>query len=260
MTNGNVNAIGQTKDASARSYYERGKELFFRNNLPDLTRAIESFRTAVEIDPNYAQAYAMLASALIQSATEPNGRWLEEAESAATTALRIAPMLPEAQIAHGGNLWHHGRARASIEPFLTAYELDPRSARTAATIGNIYDIVGRPDLALPWFEKATRREARPVYADNIGDAWANLGDYDKAEKAYKIAEVFRPDLPVAALGFSRLALFKGDYENARKQCEAARVKYKDNPQPLIMAAQVEFFTVTFTAAESSIAKRWNQIV
>jgi tetratricopeptide (TPR) repeat protein len=127
--------------------------------------------------------------------------------------------------------------------------LDPQSARTAATIGNIYDTVGRPDLAIEWFEKATRREARPLYADNIADAWMDLVDYDKAEQAYKIASVFRPDLPSAALGFARLALFRGDCENARNQCEAARIKYKDNSQPLIMAALVEFFSRHFVAAE-----------
>jgi serine/threonine protein kinase/tetratricopeptide (TPR) repeat protein len=251
VADGNVNEIGSTKDSSARGYYERGKELFFRNNLPDLARAIDSFRAAIEIDPDYAQPQAMLANAcLVRSATEPHGQWLEQAETAAAIAMRLAPMLPEAQIAHADNLSQHGHVRASIDSFLTAYELDPRSARTAAKIGNIYDIVGRPDMAIPWFEKAMRREARPVYADNIGDAWTDLGDYGKAEQAYKTAGVFRPDLPVAALGFARLALFRGDYENARKACAAARAKYKDNPQPLMMAAVIEFFSRRFDAAEN----------
>jgi tetratricopeptide (TPR) repeat protein len=94
-----------------------------------------------------------------------------------------------------------------------------------------------------------RRETQPVYADNIGNAWADLGDYEKAEKAFKTAAVFRPDLPVGALGLSSLALFRGDYENARKECEAARIKYKDNPQPLMMAAVIEFFSRHFAEAE-----------
>jgi serine/threonine protein kinase/tetratricopeptide (TPR) repeat protein len=251
VAQGNINDIGETKDFAARGYYERGKELFFRNNLPDLARSIDSFRAAIEIDPNYAKAQAMLADAyILRSATGPPGQWLEQAETTVAIAMRLAPMLPEAQLAHAENLSRHGHVRASIDAFLTAYELDPSSARTAAKIGHAYDIIGRPDLAIPWFEKATRRDARPVYADNIGDAWTALGDYEKAEQAYKTAGIFRPDLPVAALGLARLALFRGDYDGARKECEAARTKYKDNPQPLMMAAIIEFLSHHYDKAET----------
>ena len=245
-----LNPLGETNNPSARSYYERGREFLFRYNLADQARAIDSFRKAIEIDPNYAQAHAMLATASqLRAITDPDPRWLEQAEAATATALRIAPMLPEAQLAHGGNLWQRGHVRASIDPYLTAYELDSASHRTAAKLGNVYDLLGRPDLAIIWFEKATRRDARPLYADNIGRAWADLGDYEKAEKAFKTAAVFRPDLPVGALGLGSLALFRGDYETARKECGAARTKYKDNPQPLIMAAVIEFFSRHFDAAE-----------
>jgi TolB-like protein/tetratricopeptide (TPR) repeat protein len=251
VAEGDVNEIGATKNSSARGYYERGKELFLRNNLPDLHRAIDSFRSAIEIDRNYAQPQAMLVSAfLVRSTTEPTEQWLEQAETAAATAMRLAPLLPETQLAEADNLWYHGHAKDSIDRFLTAYELDRHSARTAAKVATIYDTVGRPDKAIWWFEKATRREARPVYADNIGDAWTDLGDFEKAAQAYNTAAVFRPDLPVAALGLARLALFRGEYENARKQCEAARSKYKDSSQPLMMAAVIEFFSRNFDAAET----------
>src|SRR5437588_705508 len=57
-----MDATGETSNSLARSYCDRGKELLLRYNLADLDRAIESFRKAVEIDPNYALAYAMLGS------------------------------------------------------------------------------------------------------------------------------------------------------------------------------------------------------
>jgi serine/threonine protein kinase/tetratricopeptide (TPR) repeat protein len=250
VADSDVNAIGGTDNPSARSYYERGKEFFFRQNMADLTRAIDSFNKALELDSNYAQALAMLATACQHRAsTDPNGKWLERAESATAAALRIAPMLPEAHQARAGNLEERGRLRESIDPHLIAYELNPADGRAAAMLGYIYGALGRPDVGLLWFEKAARRENRPIYADNIGDAWADLGDYDRAEKAFKTATVFRPDLPVGPLGLSALALFRGDYEAARKQCEEARAKYKDNPQPLILAAVIEFFSHHFDAAE-----------
>ncbi len=250
VTDVDVNAVGGTNNASARSYYERGKEFFFRENMIDLTRAIDSFNKALELDPDYAQAHAMLATACQHRATtDPKGKWLEQADSEAATALRIAPLLPETHQALAGNLELRGQFRESIDPHLIAYELNPADGRAAAMLGYIYDSLGRPDLGLLWFEKAARRETRPLYADNIGDAWADLGDYDRAEKSFRTAAVFRPDLPVGALGLSALALFRGDYETARKQCEEARAKYTGNPQPLMMAAVIEFFSRHFDTAE-----------
>jgi serine/threonine protein kinase/tetratricopeptide (TPR) repeat protein len=245
-----ANAIGTTQNPAARSYYERGKEFLFRYNLPDQLRAIESFRKATELDLNYAEAQAMLASACeLRSTTDPDPHWGEEADRAAAAALKAAPMLPEAHRAHAAGLQRRGLRRAAIDSYLTAYELDPSSARAAAILGFSYDRIGRPDLAISWYERASRHETRPLYADNIASAWLSLGDYDRAESAYRLAAEFRPDLPVGDLGSSAVALFRGDYENARQKCKAAQAKYKDNPQPLMMAALIEFFNRRFVVAE-----------
>ncbi len=249
MVNGDVNSAGGTDNAEARSYYERGKELYQRNNFPDLVRAIDSFRKAVEIAPAYAQPHAMLGTAYGLMALQPGGDWLAQADEETATALKLAPMLPESRLAHGEILARHGQLHASIDECVTAYELDPATARIAAKVGDSYSRTGRADLAVRWYEKATRREVRPLYADILGDAWTDLGDFEKAEAAYKTAAVFRPDLPAAAAGLARLALFRGDHEEARRQSEAARSKYKDNPQPIMAAALVEFFTRRFDAAE-----------
>ena len=92
------------------------------------------------------------------------------------------------------------------------------------------------------------------FADNLANAWTSLGDYDKAEKAYNTAVIFKSDLPVGLLGLSKLALFRGDYEDARKECERAQNKYKDNPEILEMAALIEFFSRHFPAAEKLYRK------
>ena len=242
--------IGETNNSLARSYCDRGKEFLLRYNLADLDRAIESFRKAVEIDPNYALAYAMLGSACqARAQTDPTHDWLAQADAATAIALRMAPMLPEAHRARGGTLRRHGRLRDALNSYLTAYELDPATSRSAAMLGDTYEQLGRPDLALHWFEKVTRRQTQPLFADNLGNAWTSLGDYGEAEKAYRAAIIFKPDLPVGLLGLSRLALLRGDYKGARKECEQAQAKYRDNPEVLEMAALIEFFSRHFPAAE-----------
>jgi serine/threonine protein kinase/tetratricopeptide (TPR) repeat protein len=237
--------------AAAHRYCDQGKELMFRYNLADLDRAIDSFRKAVQIDPNYAEAQALLASACqARAQTDPAAKsLLLEADVAVTTALRIAPMLPEAYRAKAGILRRRGNLRSSLDPFLTAYELEPADQRTLALLGDVHEQIGRPDLALGWFEKALRLQIRPFFADNIGNAWTSLGDYDRAEKAYNTAIIFRPDLPVGLLGLSRIALFRSDYETARDKCSLARAQSKSNPEPAIMAALIEFFSRNFGEAE-----------
>jgi serine/threonine protein kinase/tetratricopeptide (TPR) repeat protein len=247
---GEISAISGTSNPSARSYCDRGREFLLRYNLGDLDRAIDSFRKAIELDPNYALAYAMLGSACQARALTDNTQdWRAAADRATMTALRLAPMLPEAYRARAGTLHRYGQMRAALDPSLTAYELEPSSARTAAILGDGYEVIGRPDLAIGWFQKATRRQTQPIYADNIGNAWADLGEYDKAEKAYATAIVFKPDLPVGLLGLSAIAVYRGDYQTARSQCQQALTKFRDNPQPLMMAALIEFFSRHFETAE-----------
>ena len=242
--------VGESNNPTARSYCDRGKEFLTRFNLGDLDRAIESFRKAIEIDPNFALAYAMLGSACqARAQTDSSRDWLTEADAATNKALRLAPMLPEAYRARGGIFRRRGQLRASLDPFLTAYELEPTVGRTAALLGDAYEQLGRPDLAIAWFEKAGRRYTQPVYADNVANAWTALGDYEKAEASYKTALVFKSDLPVGHLGLARLALFRGDYETARNECDQARTNYKNNPDPLAMAAVIEFFSRHFNEAE-----------
>ena len=109
----------------------------------------------------------MLATVLQhRAATDPKGDWLNQAEAATATALRLAPLLPEAYQAHAGNLEMQGLFREALDPHMTAYELDPSNGRAAAISysGTSDHTLGRPDLALVWFEKATRRETRPLYA------------------------------------------------------------------------------------------------
>jgi serine/threonine protein kinase/tetratricopeptide (TPR) repeat protein len=246
-----ANGLGESDNPSARSYYARGWELYLRYNLPDQKRAIESFQKAVDIDPKFGKAYAMLASACqARVRIEPTEGWLERAEAAAAIALRLAPMLAESHYAYAGTLRERGQVRSSMEAYLLAYELNPAEARVAAAIGNTYNFLGRLDLAVLWLERAAHRENRPLFSDALGEAWADLGEYAEAEKAFNISLVFRPDVAGGAVGLSKLALLRGDSSGARKQCETARATHKDDPMALVMNANIEFFSRNFAAAQA----------
>jgi serine/threonine protein kinase/tetratricopeptide (TPR) repeat protein len=251
VTSGNPNATGGTSNPTARGFYERGKDYLSRNNLPDQLRAINSLQKATELDPCYGQAHAFLATACeLRATTDLDPIWPERAEKAEAAALKHAPRFPETHRANAANLQRRAHRRAAIDGYLTAYELDPSDGRAAAILGHSYDALGRPDLAILWYEKANRREKRDLYADNIASAWLSLAEYAKAETLYRAAIISRSDLPVGDLGLITVALFRGDHEAARKQCEVVRANYKDNPEPVMMAAVVAFFSRNFVEADT----------
>ena len=82
-TNGNVNSTGATTNTTARSYYERGKEFFFRYNLADQDPRHRVVPKSDRDRPNYGQAHAMLATTCeLRSPTDPDPQWPKEAEKA----------------------------------------------------------------------------------------------------------------------------------------------------------------------------------
>src|SRR5262249_40310227 len=151
---------------------------------------------AVAEDPNYAAAQAMLASAYqARSELDPSGPWLQKGDAAAETAIRLAPTMAEAQRAYAGAFRYSGKLKEALDAYLGAFELDPTNDRTAVAVGNAAGHLGRPDIALRWYDKAVRRESRPgLYAEFIGDAWTDLSEDARAESAFQTAITFRPDL------------------------------------------------------------------
>jgi tetratricopeptide (TPR) repeat protein/TolB-like protein/tRNA A-37 threonylcarbamoyl transferase component Bud32 len=243
--------VSATTNPMAKNYYMSALELRSRLNVADFDRAIALFEKAIEEDPKYAAAYAMLASACqSRSELDPSGPWVKKGNTAAEIAVRLSPTLGEAQRAQAGILRYRGQLEEALDTYLIAYELDQSSDRAAATIGNVEGQLGRPHLALKWYEKAVRRQSRPgIYAEYFGDAWSDLGEEARAEKAFRTATIFRPDLAGAAVGLARLALLKGDFDRARSLCAETLRNFADDWDLNLLAAEIEFYSRDFETAE-----------
>jgi tetratricopeptide (TPR) repeat protein/tRNA A-37 threonylcarbamoyl transferase component Bud32 len=246
-----IDFVAATKKPLARDYYVAAQELRSRLNVADFDRSIALFEKAVEEDPNYGAAYAMLASAYqARSELDPSGAWLEKGNAAAETAIRLAPTMPEAQRAQAGMFRYRGQLKQALDAYTSAYELDQTGDRAAVMVGRTLAQLGRPDLALRWYEKAVRREPRPgIYAEYIGDAWSDLADDTRAEAPFYTAATFRPDLSGATVGLGRLALLHGEFESARQQCQDAQRRFQNDWELQLLAAEIEFYARDFDVAE-----------
>lgn len=117
----------RTRDLRAYEYYLRGRQYAdFRRK--SLEHSLEMFRRAVEIDPEYASAYAGIAdsSCILFLAIEGDSRYLSDAEVASQRAIELEPNLAEAHLARGNVYTCHKDYVNGDREFETAMNLDPK--------------------------------------------------------------------------------------------------------------------------------------
>ena len=116
------------RNAQAHEFYLRGRQLVARVSHSTWQQAPAMFRRAIELDPEYAQAYAGLADALAQNLLWRFARAedvLPEATRAAHRALELAPDLAEAHVALGHMRSLSGDNDGATRSFERALELNP---------------------------------------------------------------------------------------------------------------------------------------
>lgn len=136
----------EATDIEAYEHYLRGRQHVHEFRRPAFDLAIRMFERALEIDPDYAPAWAGLANVhswLYQwwGGAEEN---LREAERASRRALELAPGSPDARAARGFMLSLNGRYEEAGDEFEAAIRLDPSHfdahylyARTAFAKGDV---------------------------------------------------------------------------------------------------------------------------
>ena len=153
---GGSSASVGTGDAHAHELYLRGLTLLAARG-PGLRDAADTFRQAVAIDPNYAQAWAALAQAEVLLHTwyyDSEGTAMHDADGAVRRALELDPNVANAHVALG--IIHDERwewADAERE-FRRALELAPNDAEAIEQYGQFLHAVGQLEAALPVIEHA----------------------------------------------------------------------------------------------------------
>jgi TolB-like protein/tetratricopeptide (TPR) repeat protein len=142
-------AKGGTRDVAAHQHYLQGR--FFQNqfSLENVARAVESFRRAVEQDPQFTLAWSALARAELLRAGFSDARTLlegvERARKALSRALAIDPASPDALSTQAEIQFSFdfawGAARQSVAQALAAAPTDvivlATAAKLAAALGRV---------------------------------------------------------------------------------------------------------------------------
>lgn len=153
----------QARNPRAYEHYLRGRVLSAKPTRAALFAAIDEYKQATAIDPEYALAYAGLAEAysvLPITSDVPPLEVVEHAREAAMHAVRADGLLAEAHAALGWQEfwfgWNWPAAEASLR---RATALDPNYADARRWLGHVLSNSGRHSEALA--EMARARELDP---------------------------------------------------------------------------------------------------
>jgi serine/threonine protein kinase/Flp pilus assembly protein TadD len=145
-----------TDNVQAYDYYLRGRTFFHQHRRTSMEFARQMFTRAIEVDPNYARAYAGIADCcsilfMYFDARESN---LKQADKASQKALDLDPELAEAHSARGLSYSLTHKYDLAAEEFEKAMRLDPKLYEAPYFYGRAYISQGRPYEAAPLFERA----------------------------------------------------------------------------------------------------------
>jgi serine/threonine-protein kinase len=185
-----------TDDAEAHNAYLQGHFYLVRRNVEDFRKAISYYDEAIQLDPNYALAYAERAEAwaFLGDFTGQRPTAYPKASADAKKAVAIAPTLAEARAALGWVLcladWKFAEGLAELK---RAKELSPTNPTANDLLARIIVYLGR-------FDEAERQARQAVELDplstvtqgNLARVLFYAGKLDEADAAARKAAELQP--------------------------------------------------------------------
>ena len=136
-------ASSATQNTRAYEYYLKGKEQYSKYTEEGHRQAIKYHNQALELDPNYALAYAELGNAYAQMYNiTKEVSFKDFGFQSVEKALGINPGLAEAYKARGVLNAYTGQGIKALEDYLKAVELKPGYSNVIANIGYRYFAFG----------------------------------------------------------------------------------------------------------------------
>jgi adenylate cyclase len=220
---------GQTENLEAYDCVLRGRELWYSFSPEANREARRLYEKAIELDPDYARAYASLAWTYL---TDHSERWADAEEQPLERALEVArrgvmvnPASHSNHLALGQVCLAKGLHDEAFEAFETAIALNPNDADGYAFLARALTFAGRPDEAIELVERAQRlNPASPRwYAWHLGMALYVARRYDDA------AATFRKTRPLGDVAYRWLAAAYGQLGREQDATAAAEAYLKLTP-------------------------------
>ena len=211
-----------TDNMEAYDYYMRGLEYFSKLTKETNILARQMLQRAIDLDPQFAAAYALLGLAHSQDWTQgwsQGPQPLEHAFELAQKAIALDETLPLGYAILGEVYLHKKKHEKAIAAQPKAIALSPNDADGIGGLGGILTWAGRPEETIGLAKKAMR--LNPMYPTeylwNLGHAYYMMGRIEEAVETLNRARDRSPEyIPVIAYLAASYAEL-GRMEEARTQ-------------------------------------------
>ena len=196
-------------------------------DLGKLKDAVKSYKSALKIDPSYAEAYNNLGNVL------KDLNHIDDAVKCYRKAVEINPDYIEAYYSLGNAYQDLGKLDDAVENFKVVLALRPNFAEMHNNLGIVLQQLDRSESAVNHFKKALVIKPDLTEAlKNLGNVFTDLNQNDAAVEVYQKAISINPNYHEAyyCLGISLHQLKR--LEGAVKSYEQAIIIKPDYPEAL----------------------------
>ncbi|MGI9222737.1 MAG: tetratricopeptide repeat protein [Woeseiaceae bacterium] len=224
-----VVAEAKRTDPEVYALYLRAKQRIYSRFGSEIEIAVRELDRAIQLDPEYAPAYAQrgIATMLLsdqQYGSIPNDESNRRGKRFADQALRLDPELAEGWAALG---LYYGRdgteTDAGIDALVKALEINPNSIDASNWLQIALRSAGDMRGGLEIIEEITERD--PLYRPAFSNAmmmFNNFGQQDKAIALLERMEAFDPDNPDLILARAINYMYSGRNGEGLRQMEMRR--------------------------------------
>ncbi len=208
-----------TQNLQAYTMFLKGLHYYNKLTPTDSRKAIECFEEAIALEPNYAQAYAIIAG--IYSYLGATGQLLPSkafpiSQKYADKALALDDSVAESYVAKAGSyLFHEWKLNEAYECLQKALRLNPSLAEIYQLLGFYYILTGEKEKALEILEDAIKKDPlSPIINQSLGNAYFMAEQYDNVIRQMDRVLEINPTMRIS-LDLKGWAVgFKGDWEAA----------------------------------------------
>ena len=190
-------STGRADNPEAYRLYLQGRHFNDRMTAADIARAVDYFRQALAIDPEFALAWTGLSNAYRTQAGygwSPVKDGFERARDAANRALALAPDLAEGHVCLGFVLeLYDWNWKAAHDEYQRAFALAPGNADVLRAVASMTRIFDGPQAGIDLLRRATELDPLSSTAQRLlGLRCFLAGRLDEAMVALKVALDLNP--------------------------------------------------------------------
>ena len=236
-----INAL-PTTSLQAYEAYLRGRQRWESRTADSTAQAVELFLNAIELDPNFAEAWAGLGDAYrhqVPYGGLPEFEMFPKAEEAINKALALNPNLAEAHAAFGGLIRQRGGDLAKAMYHLErAIDLNPSYSPAYNWLGLVHNDFAQFDTSTEIFSRGQQVDPlSAVLAGNLAFAAGFAGRHDEMKRRLDRLVETHPESPFAYSGQAAFQFWvKGRFDEALRATLQAVLADPNDTQQRVYAS------------------------